>query len=103
MSLSYNPVNSSLQNLDLINSVAKKVPKRIFWDKIINKIYNWSYNHGYIDAFYETSLTKGIRGLVELTYFFYGRVKEYFLVIFFFVFTCFLGCLKIYKHVELLC
>ena len=69
VSLSYNPVNSSLQNLDLINSVAKKVPKRIFWDKIINKVYNWSYNRGYINAFYETSLTKGIRGLEELTYF----------------------------------
>ena len=60
-SILYNPVYSSLQNLDLINSVAKKVPKRIFWDKIINKVYNWSYNRGYIDPFYETSLTKGIR------------------------------------------
>ncbi|KAL6310651.1 hypothetical protein AAG906_019322 [Vitis piasezkii] len=75
-SLLYNPVYSSLQNLDLINSVAKKVPKRIFWDKIINKVYNWSYNRGYIDAFYETSLTKGIRGLAELTHFFDGRVID---------------------------
>nr|WGF19960.1 NADH dehydrogenase subunit F [Nekemias hypoglauca] len=75
-SLLYNPVYSSLQNLDLINSFAKKVPKRIFWDKIINKVYNWSYNRGYIDAFYETSLTKGIRELAELTHFFDGRVID---------------------------
>nr|YP_010701244.1 NADH-plastoquinone oxidoreductase subunit 5 [Nekemias chaffanjonii]WCJ46077.1 NADH-plastoquinone oxidoreductase subunit 5 [Nekemias chaffanjonii] len=75
-SLLYNPVYSSLQNLDLINSFAKKVPKRIFWDKIINKVYNWSYNRGYIDAFYEASLTKGIRELAELTHFFDGRVID---------------------------
>ena len=48
--------SASLQNLDLINSFSKKVPIRIFWDKIINKAYNWSYNYGYMDAFYETSL-----------------------------------------------
>ena len=63
-SLLYNPVYSSLKYLDLINSLAKKVPKRTFWDKIINKVYNWSYNCGYIDVFYETSLTKGIRRFV---------------------------------------
>nr|UNA62957.1 NADH-plastoquinone oxidoreductase subunit 5 [Leea guineensis] len=75
-SLLYNPVYSSLQNLDLINSVARKVPKRTFWDKIITKVYNWSYNRGYIDAFYETSLTKGIRRLAELTHFFDRRVID---------------------------
>ena len=53
MSILYNLVYSSLQNLDLINSFSKKVPIRIFWDKIINKAYNWSYNYGYMDAFYE--------------------------------------------------
>nr|YP_009699857.1 NdhF [Curtisia dentata]AUF33871.1 NdhF [Curtisia dentata]QEJ87811.1 NdhF [Curtisia dentata] len=66
----YKPVYSSLQNLDLINSFVKTGTKRIIWDKIINVIYDWSYNRGYIDAFYATSLTGGIRGLAELTYFF---------------------------------
>lgn len=75
-SLLYNPVYSSFKNLDLINLFAKKVPKRTFWDKIINKVYNWSYNRGYIDAFYETSLTGGIRKLAELTHFFDERVID---------------------------
>nr|YP_009240842.1 NADH dehydrogenase subunit 5 [Diplopanax stachyanthus]AJO25208.1 NADH dehydrogenase subunit 5 [Diplopanax stachyanthus] len=66
----YKPVYSSLQNLDLINSFVKTDPKRILWDKIINVIYDWSSNRGYIDAFYATSLTGGIRGLAELTHFF---------------------------------
>nr|YP_010314786.1 NADH-plastoquinone oxidoreductase subunit 5 [Cissus discolor]UNA64351.1 NADH-plastoquinone oxidoreductase subunit 5 [Cissus discolor] len=75
-SLLYSPVYSSLQNLDLINSFATKGPKRILWEKIINKVYNWSYNRGYIDAFYEISLTKFIRGLAELTHFFDGRLID---------------------------
>nr|YP_009924591.1 NADH-plastoquinone oxidoreductase subunit 5 [Styrax dasyanthus]QNH68360.1 NADH-plastoquinone oxidoreductase subunit 5 [Styrax dasyanthus]USS61092.1 NADH-plastoquinone oxidoreductase subunit 5 [Styrax agrestis] len=68
----YKPVYSSLQNLDLINSFFffKKGSKRILWDKIINAIYDWSYNRGYIDTFYATFLTGGIRGLAELTQFF---------------------------------
>nr|YP_009640220.1 NADH dehydrogenase subunit 5 [Menispermum dauricum]UUL96256.1 NADH-plastoquinone oxidoreductase subunit 5 [Sinomenium acutum]QBZ73822.1 NADH dehydrogenase subunit 5 [Menispermum dauricum]WCP17198.1 NADH-plastoquinone oxidoreductase subunit 5 [Menispermum dauricum]WCP17285.1 NADH-plastoquinone oxidoreductase subunit 5 [Menispermum dauricum]WCP17372.1 NADH-plastoquinone oxidoreductase subunit 5 [Menispermum dauricum] len=68
-SLLYRPVYSSFQNLDLINSFVKVVPNRILWDKIINVIYNWSYNRGYIDAFYTTTLTRGIRGLAEITHF----------------------------------
>nr|YP_008963739.1 NADH-plastoquinone oxidoreductase subunit 5 [Liquidambar formosana]YP_009738339.1 NADH-plastoquinone oxidoreductase subunit 5 [Semiliquidambar cathayensis]YP_009755093.1 NADH-plastoquinone oxidoreductase subunit 5 [Liquidambar acalycina]YP_009763282.1 NADH-plastoquinone oxidoreductase subunit 5 [Liquidambar chinensis]YP_010698440.1 NADH-plastoquinone oxidoreductase subunit 5 [Liquidambar multinervis]YP_010698528.1 NADH-plastoquinone oxidoreductase subunit 5 [Liquidambar siamensis]AGL13478. len=75
-SLLYKPVYSSLQNFNLINSFAKIGPKRILWDKIINVIYNWSYNRGYIDAFYATSLTKGIRGLAELTHFFDRRIID---------------------------
>nr|YP_009577764.1 NADH-plastoquinone oxidoreductase subunit 5 [Fortunearia sinensis]QBG64733.1 NADH-plastoquinone oxidoreductase subunit 5 [Fortunearia sinensis]QKV44438.1 NADH-plastoquinone oxidoreductase subunit 5 [Fortunearia sinensis] len=74
--LLYKPVYSSLQNLNLINSFAKMGPKRILWDKITNVIYNWSYNRGYIDSFYATSLTKGIRGLAELTHFFDRRVID---------------------------
>nr|WIL98925.1 NdhF [Philadelphus zhejiangensis]WIM00089.1 NdhF [Philadelphus incanus] len=66
----YQPVYSSLQNLDLINSFVKTGPNRILGDKIINVIYDWSYNRGYIDSFYATSLTRGIRGLAELTHFF---------------------------------
>nr|QOW07409.1 NADH-plastoquinone oxidoreductase subunit 5 [Corylopsis multiflora var. nivea] len=74
--LLYKPVYSSLQNLNLINSFAKMGPKRILWDKITNVIYDWSYNRGYIDAFYATSLTKGIRELAELTHFFDRRVID---------------------------
>ena len=51
-------------------------PKRILWEKIINRIYDWSYNRGYIDAVYATSLTGGIRGLSELTHFFDRRVID---------------------------
>nr|YP_009418494.1 NADH-plastoquinone oxidoreductase subunit 5 [Stewartia ovata]ASM44493.1 NADH-plastoquinone oxidoreductase subunit 5 [Stewartia ovata]QBK38514.1 NADH dehydrogenase subunit 5 [Stewartia ovata] len=74
----YKPVYSSLQNVDLINSFFKlKIgSNRILWDKIINVIYDWSYNRGYIDAFYTTSLTGGIRGLAELTHFFDRRVID---------------------------
>nr|YP_010195174.1 NADH-plastoquinone oxidoreductase subunit 5 [Arcangelisia gusanlung]QZZ82040.1 NADH-plastoquinone oxidoreductase subunit 5 [Arcangelisia gusanlung] len=68
-SLLYRPVYSSFQNLDLINSFVKMGPNRIFWDQIINVIYNWSYNRGYIDVFYATTLTRGIGGLAELTHF----------------------------------
>nr|YP_009921970.1 NADH-plastoquinone oxidoreductase subunit 5 [Disanthus cercidifolius subsp. longipes]YP_010994582.1 NADH-plastoquinone oxidoreductase subunit 5 [Disanthus cercidifolius]QMS50462.1 NADH-plastoquinone oxidoreductase subunit 5 [Disanthus cercidifolius subsp. longipes]WOZ13314.1 NADH-plastoquinone oxidoreductase subunit 5 [Disanthus cercidifolius] len=74
--LLYKPVYSSLKNLNLINSFAKMGPKRILWDKITNVIYDWSYNRGYIDAFYATSFTKGIRGLAELTHFFDRRVID---------------------------
>nr|AVY03204.1 NADH-plastoquinone oxidoreductase subunit 5 [Camellia nitidissima] len=74
----YKPVYSSLQNVDLINLFfkSKVCSNRILWDKIINVIYDWSYNRGYIDAFYTTSLTRGIRGLVELTHFFDRRVID---------------------------
>nr|YP_010242883.1 NdhF [Impatiens stenosepala]QTJ26016.1 NdhF [Impatiens stenosepala] len=68
--LLYKPIYWSLQNLDLINFFVKKGPKRVLWEKIINFIYNWSYNRGYIDVFYATSLTVGIRRLAQLTYFF---------------------------------
>nr|YP_010039094.1 NADH-plastoquinone oxidoreductase subunit 5 [Firmiana colorata]QOY45175.1 NADH-plastoquinone oxidoreductase subunit 5 [Firmiana colorata]DAC80182.1 TPA_asm: NADH-plastoquinone oxidoreductase subunit 5 [Firmiana colorata] len=74
--LLYKPFYSSLQNLNLLNSFAKGGPKRIFLDKIIYLIYDWSYNRGYIDTFYSISLTNGIRGLAELTHFFDRRVID---------------------------
>nr|YP_009714651.1 NADH-plastoquinone oxidoreductase subunit 5 [Craigia yunnanensis]QGK86871.1 NADH-plastoquinone oxidoreductase subunit 5 [Craigia yunnanensis] len=74
--LLYKPFYSSLQNLNLLNSFAKRGPKRIFLDNIIYLIYDWSYNRGYIDTFYSISLTKGIRGLAELTHFFDRRVID---------------------------
>nr|QGT33761.1 NADH-plastoquinone oxidoreductase subunit 5 [Chamaesium novem-jugum] len=72
----YKPVYSSLQNWDLINSFVKTGPKRILLDKIINGIYDWSYNRGYIDAFYARFFTGGIRGLAKLTSFFDRRVID---------------------------
>nr|UDH55385.1 NADH dehydrogenase subunit 5 [Corokia buddleioides]UHA56758.1 NADH dehydrogenase subunit 5 [Corokia buddleioides] len=72
----YKPVYSSFQNLDLINSFVKTGPKRIIWDKIINRIYDWSFNRGYIDAFYTTSLTGGLRKLAELGHFFDRRLID---------------------------
>nr|YP_009554415.1 NADH dehydrogenase subunit 5 [Carya kweichowensis]AZT79187.1 NADH dehydrogenase subunit 5 [Carya kweichowensis]WAS37909.1 NADH dehydrogenase subunit F [Carya kweichowensis]WAS38006.1 NADH dehydrogenase subunit F [Carya tonkinensis] len=72
----YKPVYSSLQNLNFRNSFLKSVPNRILWEKIINVIYDWSYNRGYIDVFYAISLNNGIRGLAQLTYFFEKRVIE---------------------------
>nr|YP_009221857.1 NADH-plastoquinone oxidoreductase subunit 5 [Mesembryanthemum crystallinum]AIS35733.1 NADH-plastoquinone oxidoreductase subunit 5 [Mesembryanthemum crystallinum] len=74
--LLYKPIYSSFKNLDLINSFDKRGSKRILWDKIINIIYNWSSNRGYIDAFYATSLIKGVRGLSEIVYFFDRRIID---------------------------
>nr|YP_010925479.1 NADH-plastoquinone oxidoreductase subunit 5 [Melochia corchorifolia]WKD83711.1 NADH-plastoquinone oxidoreductase subunit 5 [Melochia corchorifolia] len=74
--LLYEPFYSSLQNWNLVNSFSKRGPKRIFLDKIIYLIYDWSYNRGYIDTFYSISLTKGVRGLAELTHFFDRRVID---------------------------
>nr|ADO17483.1 NADH dehydrogenase subunit F [Craspedia glauca] len=72
----YKPVYSSFQNFNLINSFVKMGPKRIFYDKIKNAIYDWSYNRGYIDAFYGTFLTAGIRKFAELTHFFDRRIID---------------------------
>nr|YP_010961495.1 NADH-plastoquinone oxidoreductase subunit 5 [Trachydium variabile]WNH39941.1 NADH-plastoquinone oxidoreductase subunit 5 [Trachydium variabile] len=72
----YKPVYSSFQNWDLINYFVKTGPKRIFLDKIINGIYDWSYNRGYIDAFYARFFIGGIRGLAKLTSFFDRRVID---------------------------
>ena len=66
----YKPVYSSFQNLDLINSFVKMGPKRNFYDKIKNAIYDWSYNRGYIDSFYGTFFIGGMRKLAKLTHFF---------------------------------
>nr|YP_010388719.1 NADH dehydrogenase subunit F [Cuphea micropetala]UPQ43886.1 NADH dehydrogenase subunit F [Cuphea micropetala] len=69
----YKPIYSSLQNLNLLNSVLKRTTNRVLWDKIINGIYDWSYNRGYIDVLYTKSLTEGIRRLAEITHFFDRR------------------------------
>jgi len=72
----YKPFYSSLHNWNILNFFAKRGPKRILWDKILNFLYDWSYNRAYIDAFYTRSLTEGIRGLAELTHLFDRRVID---------------------------
>nr|QJW33876.1 NADH-plastoquinone oxidoreductase subunit 5 [Apocynum venetum]UFP92138.1 NADH-plastoquinone oxidoreductase subunit 5 [Apocynum venetum] len=72
----YNSPYSSLLNLDLINSVVKRGPKGLFWEKFLNGIYSWSYNRAYIDSFYTRFLTGGTRGLAELTHFFDRRIID---------------------------
>nr|YP_009581408.1 NADH-plastoquinone oxidoreductase subunit 5 [Eranthis stellata]QBK49473.1 NADH-plastoquinone oxidoreductase subunit 5 [Eranthis stellata] len=75
-SLLYGSAFSYFTNLNFKNLFVKMGPRRILWDKIINLIYNWSYNGGYIDFFYEKTLNRGIRGLAELTYFFDKQVID---------------------------
>nr|ABG11920.1 NADH dehydrogenase subunit F [Nestegis sandwicensis] len=72
----YKPIYSSFKNFDLINLFVKTGPKRSLWDKIINGLYNWSYNRAYIDAFYTTFLTGAVRGLAQLTNFFDRQVID---------------------------
>nr|YP_009127489.1 NADH-plastoquinone oxidoreductase subunit 5 [Indigofera tinctoria]AHY33104.1 NADH-plastoquinone oxidoreductase subunit 5 [Indigofera tinctoria] len=74
----YKPVYSALQNLNLLNLVEKVVykNKKNVADKIINIIYDWSYNRGYIDAFYGISLIANVRRLAKLNYFFDRQVID---------------------------
>lgn len=75
-SLFYKPFYSSLQNFNLLNLFSKKVSKKIVADKIRNLIYDWSYNRGYIDAFYRISLINNVRRLAKLNSFFDRRVID---------------------------
>nr|QIR63520.1 NADH dehydrogenase subunit 5 [Piper nigrum] len=72
----YGSVFSSFRSLDLINSFETKGQKRIFLDRILNVIYNWSYNRGYIDNFFTLYLTRNIRKLSELTHSFDKRLID---------------------------
>ena len=74
----YKPVYSSLQNLNFLNSFGKRIPNKlqIFGNKIINVIYDWAYNRGYIDFVYATFLIQGIRRLAELIHFFDRRIID---------------------------
>nr|YP_009403702.1 NADH dehydrogenase subunit 5 [Hypsela tridens]ASA34895.1 NADH dehydrogenase subunit 5 [Hypsela tridens] len=72
----YKPPYSPFKNFDLVNSLTKKFFKRIFSDKIKNGIYAWSYNRGYIDAFYATYLTGTMRRVSEFTHFFDRQVVD---------------------------
>nr|YP_010163091.1 NADH dehydrogenase subunit 5 [Millettia dura]QRI60883.1 NADH dehydrogenase subunit 5 [Millettia dura] len=72
----YKPVFSDLQNFNLLNFVEKSVPKQTVSDNIINVIYDWSYNRGYIDDFYEIFLIASIRKLGKLNSFFDRQVID---------------------------
>nr|USG95813.1 NADH dehydrogenase subunit F [Girardinia suborbiculata subsp. suborbiculata]USG95898.1 NADH dehydrogenase subunit F [Girardinia suborbiculata subsp. suborbiculata]USG95982.1 NADH-plastoquinone oxidoreductase subunit 5 [Girardinia suborbiculata subsp. suborbiculata] len=74
----YKPVYSSLKNLYLFNSFVKSISKKlqILADKTIYVIYAWSYNRGYIDFFYITLLTQGIRFFAEVMTFFDRRIMD---------------------------
>nr|YP_010326729.1 NADH-plastoquinone oxidoreductase subunit 5 [Dalbergia millettii]UNP50391.1 NADH-plastoquinone oxidoreductase subunit 5 [Dalbergia millettii] len=72
----YKPVYSALQNLNLLNLFEKNVPKKKVVDKIINIIYDWSYNRGYIDAFYGISVIASVRKLAKLNSFFDRQVID---------------------------
>ena len=56
-------------SLNLLNLFEKNFLKKNVADHFQNIIYNWSYNHGYIDLFYEKSLIASIRRLVKLNSF----------------------------------
>nr|QVX30641.1 NADH-plastoquinone oxidoreductase subunit 5 [Camoensia scandens]UWV19122.1 NADH-plastoquinone oxidoreductase subunit 5 [Camoensia scandens] len=72
----YKPVYSALQNLNLLNLFEKNVSKKIVADKMINVIYDWSYNRGYIDVFYGMSLIASVRNLAKLNSFFDRQVID---------------------------
>nr|YP_010392185.1 NADH-plastoquinone oxidoreductase subunit 5 [Wahlenbergia marginata]UPX07794.1 NADH-plastoquinone oxidoreductase subunit 5 [Wahlenbergia marginata] len=72
----YKPLYSSLTNFDFINLFVKRNLNIIVSDKIINGIYDWSYNRGAIEVFYATYFLGGIRKLSELTYFFDRQVVD---------------------------
>ena len=61
-----------------MNSFGKRIPNKlqIFGNKILNVIYDWAYNRGYIDFVYATFLIQGIRRLAELIHFFDRRIID---------------------------
>nr|UDZ59810.1 NADH-plastoquinone oxidoreductase subunit 5 [Helanthium tenellum] len=69
-SIFYGSTYSFFKSFHLINSFGKMGSKRIRLDSIINVIYNWSYNRGYMDLLYTRIFTRSIRGLSQLTSFF---------------------------------
>nr|YP_010513594.1 NADH dehydrogenase subunit 5 [Macropsychanthus marginatus]UXL85165.1 NADH dehydrogenase subunit 5 [Macropsychanthus marginatus] len=72
----YKPVFSDFQNLNFLNFFEKSGPKQIISDNIINVMYDWSYNRGYIDTFYEISLIPSVRKLGKLNSFFDRQVID---------------------------
>lgn len=72
----YKPPYSPFSNFDFVNSLIKTNLKRLFSDKIKNGLYAWSYNRGYIDAFYATYLIGMMRRVSKFTHFFERQVVD---------------------------
>nr|YP_010699224.1 NADH-plastoquinone oxidoreductase subunit 5 [Elsholtzia eriostachya]WCH61808.1 NADH-plastoquinone oxidoreductase subunit 5 [Elsholtzia eriostachya] len=72
----YKPIYSSFKSFDLINSFVKLGLKRNHGDKILNALYEWSYNRAYVDVFYTTSFIRRIRNLAQLAHFFDRRIID---------------------------
>nr|YP_008145765.1 NADH-plastoquinone oxidoreductase subunit 5 [Glycine cyrtoloba]AGO44214.1 NADH-plastoquinone oxidoreductase subunit 5 [Glycine cyrtoloba] len=72
----YKPVYSYLLNLNLLNLFEKSVLNKKVADNFQNVIYDWSYNRGYIDVFYDISLITSVRKLVKFNYFFDKKIID---------------------------
>nr|YP_009649430.1 NADH dehydrogenase subunit 5 [Cullen corylifolium]QCD16462.1 NADH dehydrogenase subunit 5 [Cullen corylifolium] len=72
----YKPVYSYLQNLNLLNLFEKSLLNKNIADNFQNIIYDWSYNRGYIDVFYDISLITSVRKLVKFNYFFDKKIID---------------------------
>ena len=65
----YKPVYSVLQNLNLKNIFEKNVRKTKILEKIINAIYDWSSNRGYLDAFYGSFFITNVRKFAKINHY----------------------------------
>nr|YP_010389816.1 NADH-plastoquinone oxidoreductase subunit 5 [Amphicarpaea ferruginea]UPU95858.1 NADH-plastoquinone oxidoreductase subunit 5 [Amphicarpaea ferruginea] len=72
----YKPVYSYLQNLNLLNFFEKSVFNKNVADNFQNVIYDWSYNRGYMDVFYDISLITSVRKLVKFNSFFDKKIID---------------------------
>nr|WDV12073.1 NADH-plastoquinone oxidoreductase subunit 5 [Pueraria montana] len=72
----YKPVYSYFQNLNLLNLFEKTVLNKNVADNFQNVIYDWSYNRGYIDVFFDISLITSVRKLVKFNYFFDKKIID---------------------------
>nr|YP_010143110.1 NADH-plastoquinone oxidoreductase subunit 5 [Polygala karensium]QQL04231.1 NADH-plastoquinone oxidoreductase subunit 5 [Polygala karensium] len=76
----YKPIYSSIKNFNLINLFYKNIPNRllnnIMKEKIRNRIYDWSYNRGYMDAFIGIAFNKNIKRLAKLNHLLDRRVVD---------------------------
>nr|AJE72801.1 NADH dehydrogenase subunit 5 [Pediomelum argophyllum] len=72
----YKPVYSYLKNLNLLNLFEKSLLNKKIADNFQNSIYDWSYNRGYIDVFYDISLITSVRKLVKFNYFFDKKIID---------------------------
>ncbi|KAL4329821.1 hypothetical protein AHAS_Ahas13G0338400 [Arachis hypogaea] len=69
VSFIYKPVYLVLQNLNLKNIFKKNIHKTKILEKIINTIYDWSSNRGYLDVFYESFFIINIRKLAKINHY----------------------------------